>query len=73
MSRITVQEFQKNVLDKIFLPFFTTRQTGQATGLGLSLSYDIIKAIGGEIEVESEEGEGTTFIVRFPVENPVVV
>jgi signal transduction histidine kinase len=54
-------------LDKIFQPFFTTKPTGQGTGLGLSLSYDIIKAHGGELNVETKEGEGTEFIVRLPV------
>ena len=53
----------QKVLDKIFQPFFTTKPTGQGTGLGLSLSYDIIKAHGGEIKLETKEGEGTTFIV----------
>ena len=51
------------IKDKIFQPFFTTKPTGQGTGLGLSLSYDIVKAHGGEIKVESKEGEGTTFII----------
>jgi signal transduction histidine kinase len=51
---------------KIFQPFFTTKPTGQGTGLGLSLSYDIINAHGGEIKVETSEGEGATFIVRLP-------
>jgi two-component system NtrC family sensor kinase len=54
------------VKDKIFQPFFTTKPTGQGTGLGLSLSYDIIKAHGGEIRVESKEGEGTTMIISIP-------
>ncbi|HMH31682.1 MAG TPA: ATP-binding protein [Puia sp.] len=57
------------VLDKIFQPFFTTKPTGQGTGLGLSLSYDIIKAHGGEITVETKEGEGTTFIIRLGAKN----
>ena len=48
---------------KIFQPFFTTKPTGQGTGLGLSLSYDIIKAHGGEIKVENKEGEGAAFII----------
>jgi two-component system NtrC family sensor kinase len=55
------------MLDKIFQPFFTTKAAGEGTGLGLSLSYDIVKAHGGEIEVKSKEGEGTTFIISLPV------
>lgn len=51
------------VLDKIFLPFFTTKPSGQGTGLGLSMSYDIIKAHGGELKVETKEGEGSEFII----------
>ncbi len=57
----------QNIVDKIFQPFFTTKPTGQGTGLGLSLSYDIIKAHGGEIKVESTEGEGTSFIILLPM------
>jgi len=57
----------QKILDKIFQPFFTTKPTGQGTGLGLSLSYDIIKAHRGEIRVESKEGEGTVFIIQLPV------
>jgi len=56
---------QKN-LDKIFQPFFTTKPTGQGTGLGLSIAYDIVKAHGGEIKVETKEGEGSEFIIRLP-------
>ena len=56
----------KNIIDKIFQPFFTTKQTGEGTGLGLSLSYDIVKAHGGEIKVETKEGEYTTFIILLP-------
>ena len=56
----------QKVLDKIFQPFFTTKPTGQGTGLGLSLSYDIIKAHGGELKVETKEGEGTNFIIQLP-------
>ncbi len=56
----------QNIIDKIFQPFFTTKPTGQGTGLGLSLSYDIIKAHGGEIKVESTEGEGSIFIIQLP-------
>jgi len=57
----------QKIVDKIFQPFFTTKPTGEGTGLGLSLSYDIIKAHGGEIKVESTEGEGTTFIIQLLV------
>jgi signal transduction histidine kinase len=56
----------QKVLDKIFQPFFTTKPTGQGTGLGLSLSYDIVKAHGGELKVETKEGEGSEFIVQLP-------
>jgi signal transduction histidine kinase len=48
-------------------PFFTTKPTGQGTGLGLSLNYDIVKAHGGEIKVESKEGEGSVFTIQLPV------
>ncbi|WP_178987932.1 sensor histidine kinase [Winogradskyella schleiferi] len=59
----------QKVLDKIFQPFFTTKPTGQGTGLGLSLSYDIIKAHGGDIKVNTKEQEGTTFIISLPTTN----
>ena len=59
----------QKVLDKIFQPFFTTKPTGQGTGLGLSLSYDIVKAHGGELKVETKEGEGTTFTIELPVKS----
>ena len=58
----------KKVLEKIFQPFFTTKPTGEGTGLGLSLSYDIItKGHRGELKVETKEGEGTTFTIILPV------
>jgi two-component system, NtrC family, sensor kinase len=67
----------QKVVDKIFQPFFTTKPTGQGTGLGLSLSYDIVKAHGGELKVETlsaeaaaqagKEGEGSEFIIQLPV------
>ena len=56
-----------HILDKIFQPFFTTKPTGQGTGLGLSLSYDIVKAHGGELKVKTKEGEGTEFIISLPM------
>jgi two-component system NtrC family sensor kinase len=56
-----------NIRNKIFQPFFTTKPTGQGTGLGLSLSYDIItKGYGGTLEVQSQEGEGTVFTITLP-------
>ena len=57
----------QKVLDKIFQPFFTTKPTGQGTGLGLSLSYDIVKAHAGELRAETKEGEGSEFIIQLPV------
>jgi two-component system, NtrC family, sensor kinase len=57
----------QKVMDKIFQPFFTTKPTGQGTGLGLSLSYDIVKAHGGELRVETEENEGATFSIIIPI------
>ena len=56
----------EKVLDKIFQPFFTTKPTGEGTGLGLSLSYDIVKAHGGELRVETKEGEGSEFMIQLP-------
>ena len=56
----------QKALDKIFQPFFTTKPTGQGTGLGLSLSYDIVKAHGGELKVETRDGEGSEFIIQLP-------
>ena len=57
----------KKILDKIFQPFFTTKPTGQGTGLGLSLSYDIVKAHGGELKVDTKEGEESEFIIQLPI------
>ena len=59
----------QNIVDKIFQPFFTTKPTGQGTGLGLSLSYDIVKAHGGEIKVETKEGECSEFSIHLPLQN----
>ncbi len=57
------------ILDKIFQPFFTTKPAGQGTGLGLSMSYDVVKVHGGELKVETIEGESTTFIILLPLKS----
>src|SRR4030095_2093409 len=57
----------EEISDKIFQPFFTTKPTGQGTGLGLSLAYDIVKAHGGEIKVQTREREGTEFTIQLPL------
>jgi two-component system NtrC family sensor kinase len=59
----------QKALDKVFQPFFTTKPTGQGTGLGLSLSYDIVKTHGGELSVETKEGKGSEFIISLPENN----
>ncbi len=56
----------EHLIDKIFQPFFTTKPTGEGTGLGLSLSYDILKAHGGDIKMKSENGKGTEFTIQLP-------
>jgi two-component system, NtrC family, sensor kinase len=56
-----------SIKEKIFQPFFTTKPTGQGTGLGLSLSYDIVKAHGGEMKVETQEGKFTSFFIQLPM------
>jgi signal transduction histidine kinase len=58
----------QKIMDKIFQPFFTTKPTGQGTGLGLSLSYDMVKAHGGTLEVVSEEGLGSEFQITLPIQ-----
>jgi signal transduction histidine kinase len=71
MAVIIVQDngngIPAGVMEKIFQPFFTTKPTGQGTGLGLSLSYDIVKAHGGELKVETKEGEGSEFSIHLTV------
>ena len=57
----------QKIIDKIFQPFFTTKPTGQGTGLGLSLSYDILKAHGGEISVKTKKGDFTEFVIQLPI------
>lgn len=58
---------QKNI-DKVLLPFFTTKAPGQGTGLGLSISYGIIKELGGEIDVQSKPNQGTSVLIKIPVQ-----
>jgi two-component system NtrC family sensor kinase len=60
----------KEGIDKIFDPFYTTKSVGQGTGLGLSISYGIVKNHGGDIQVKSEPGKGTEFIVSVPIDGP---
>ena len=70
-AEITVKDngagIPDDIKNKIFQPFFTTKPTGEGTGLGLSLSYDIVKAHGGELKVETKDGEGTEFIMVLPM------
>jgi signal transduction histidine kinase len=63
---VTNRAAHKSFFNKISQPFFITKPTGQGTGLGLNLSYDIIKAHGGELNVDTIEGEGATFIIQIP-------
>ncbi|MDM8522267.1 ATP-binding protein [Desulfococcaceae bacterium HSG8] len=60
----------REIISKIFDPFFTTKPEGQGTGLGLSLSFDIVRAHSGEIRIETEEGKGSTFIIMLPFNTP---
>jgi signal transduction histidine kinase len=72
--RDTGDRITEQVRDKIFQPFFTTKPTGQGTGLGLSLSYDIVKVHGGELKLENSPtdvagkgGDGSEFIIHLPI------
>ena len=60
-------------VDKVFDPFYTTKDPGKGTGLGLSISQSIIESFGGKIEVESKEGEGSSFIMNFPIKKKGVL
>ena len=67
---ITISDTGKGIreedINKVFMPFFTTKEVGKGTSLGLSVSYSIIKNLGGNIEVESIYKKGTTFTIRIP-------
>ncbi|HET7002531.1 MAG TPA: ATP-binding protein, partial [Puia sp.] len=71
MIKLTVRDngngIPPKIADKIFQPFYTTKPAGQGTGLGLSLSYDMVKAHGGELKMESREGEGAEFVMVMPI------
>ncbi|MEK9627781.1 MAG: ATP-binding protein [Nitrospinota bacterium] len=66
--RDTGAGIEKNDLEKIFEPFYTTKPEGKGTGLGLSISYSIIERHGGNLEIESNVGEGTTVTINFPIQ-----
>ncbi len=57
----------QSIVNKIFQPFFTTKPTGQGTGLGLSLGYDIVRAHGGELVIDTKDGEGSIFCIKLPI------
>jgi signal transduction histidine kinase len=65
--RDTGSGIERENLEKIFDPFFTTKDASRGTGLGLAVSYGIIKKHGGDIGVESAVGKGTVFTVRLPL------
>ena len=73
-AQISIRDSGKGIshetLDKIFDPFYTTKQVGQGTGLGLSISYGIVKKHGGDIQVRSDLGKGTEFIITIPIDGP---
>jgi signal transduction histidine kinase len=69
MIRDTGQGIPQENLNKLFMPFFTTKKIGQGTGLGLAIAYGIVKMHRGSIEVQSKVGEGTTFWVKLPAES----
>jgi hypothetical protein len=67
-SAMTARAFMPEYLNKIFDPFFTAKEVGKGTGLGLNVVYNIVKSHKGSIDVGSRVGQGTTFIIRFPAE-----
>ena len=71
MAKISIKDtgngIDEKTSQKLFDPFFTTREVGQGTGLGLSISYGIIEQHGGTIEVNSKVGEGAEFLISLPL------
>ena len=65
--RDTGQGIPPEYISKVFDPFFTTKQQGEGTGLGLNIVHRVVEQYGGNIKIESEPGEGTTFVISFPV------
>lgn len=74
IARVSIRDsgpgIKKELIDRIFDPFFTTKGVGQGTGLGLSISYEIVKKHGGEIQVRSEPGKGSEFVIEIPIDGP---
>jgi signal transduction histidine kinase len=64
----TGEGMTSELMENIFMPFYTTKEVGKGTGLGLSVSYGIMKSLGGNIEVQSVYGRGSTFTLVLPVE-----
>lgn len=73
-AQVSIKDSGKGIpkedLEKIFDPFYTTKTVGQGTGLGLSISYGIVKKHGGDIQVKSDAGKGTEFIINVPIDGP---
>ena len=63
----TGKGMDRSTAEKIFDPFFTTKPVGQGTGLGMSISYRVIKDHNGDIKIKTEPGKGTTFVITLPI------
>ena len=64
-----IRSYYAEVMKRIWDPFFTTKEQGKGTGLGLAISQNIIRTLGGSIDVESKAGEGTVFTVKVPIKS----